>query len=634
MANILDEVLKYMPSDAQISEAGFEGANIVLYTKNKDFVFNANGILKTIVDNIRKRVELRPDPSLTMDTENAKSIIEGVLPEEAKVANIIFDQQRSRVIIEAEKPGLAIGKQGELLKEIKKKTLWIPIVQRTPGIRSKIIENIRYVLYENNDFRKKFLNKVGKRVYGGWTKEKRHEWVRLTMLGGGRQVGRSCVLLQTPESKVLLDCGIDPSKSLTDPEAFPYFDVPEFNLNDLDAVVISHSHLDHGSLVPYLFKMGYEGPVYMTAPTRDITALLCLDFINISQREGTNALYGSVDVKSMVKHTICLNYEEVTDITPDVRLTFYNAGHTLGSCMVHLHIGNGLHNFLYTGDMKFENSNLLAAAATRFPRLETVLIESTYGGRDDKVTSRKDSEDYLVQVVKEVVQRGGKIIMPVLGVGRSQEIMLIVEKLVREGQIPNLPVFVQGMVWDITAIHTTYPDFFNIRVKRNIFHKDQNPFLSDIFKQVGSQKEQKEVIDKKESCIIIATSGMMQGGASVEYFKQLAENKKNALILTCYQAEGTLGRRLQNGEKEINFGAGERRDIVNVNLDIHTISGFSGHASRHELMNFIRRLEPRPKKIITNHGESSKCIDLATTMHKVYKVESIAPKNLETIRLK
>src|SRR3989344_6713677 len=210
MANILDEVLKYMPSDAQISEAGFEGANIVLYTKNKDFVFNANGILKTIVDNIRKRVELRPDPSLTMDTENAKSIIEGVLPEEAKVANIIFDQQRSRVIIEAEKPGLAIGKQGELLKEIKKKTLWVPLINRTPAIHSKLIENIRQVLYQNDDFRKKFLNKVGKRIYDGWKREKRHEWIRISFLGAGRQVGRSCLFLQTPESRILLDCGIDP----------------------------------------------------------------------------------------------------------------------------------------------------------------------------------------------------------------------------------------------------------------------------------------------------------------------------------------------------------------------------------------------------------------------------------------
>src|SRR3989344_8411646 len=137
MVNILDEVLKYLPG-GKVSDISFEGANIIIYTKDKDFVFNSNGVIKEIVDSIKKRVELRPDPSITMDQEDAKSIIQKIIPEEAKVANIIFDPQRSRVIIEAEKPGLAIGKQGALLKEIKEKTLWVPLIKRTPPIRSKL----------------------------------------------------------------------------------------------------------------------------------------------------------------------------------------------------------------------------------------------------------------------------------------------------------------------------------------------------------------------------------------------------------------------------------------------------------------------------------------------------------------
>ena len=224
--------------------------------------------------------------------------------------------------------------------------------------------------------------------------------------------------------------------------------------------------------------------------------------------------------------------------------------------------------------------------------------------------------------------------MPVLGVGRSQEMMLIIEMAIRENRLPRIPVYIQGMVWDITAIHTTYPDFFNPKIRKSIFHKDHNPFLSDIFKYVGSQKEQQEIIDSGESCVIIATSGMMEGGAIIEYFKQLAENKNHSLVFSSYQANGTLGHRILSGEKEINFGSLERPDIVRVNLEMYAMTGFSGHSNRNQLMNWVRHLDPTPKKVIVVHGESSKTIDLASSIHKQFKVETIAPRNLEVIRLR
>jgi len=629
---ILEDVKALLPDNAKISQAGFEGANIILYTKNKDFFLNNNGTIREIVNEIKKRVELRPDPSLTMDLEQAEDLIKKLMPKEAGVANIIFDPQRSRVIIEAEKPGLAIGKKGDNLKEIKYKTLWVPLVKRTPAIRSKLIENIRYVLYENNDYRKKFLNKVGERIYGGRIRKGKTEWIKVTFLGGARQVGRSCLLLQTPESRVLMDCGIDVASN--EDNAYPYLDAPEFDIKELDAVIITHAHLDHCGLVPLLIKYGYTGPIYCTAPTRDVMALLQLDLIEIANKEGKKALYSSTDIKNMVKHVICLDYEEVTDITPDVRLTLYNAGHTLGSSMAHLHIGEGLHNLLYCGDFNFETSNLLAAAATKFPRLETVIVESTYGGRDDILASRQEAEDYLIEIINNTIKRKGKVLMPVLGVGRSQEVMLIMEKAMREGKIPKVPVFVQGMVWDVTAIHTTYPDFFTKTVKKNIFHRDQNPFLSEIFKKVGSHKEMMEVVEETGPCVIMATSGMMTGGPSVEYFKHLGESDKNSLILTCYQGPGSLGRRLQQGEKEIGFQNGNKQEMLKVGIDIYSIHSFTGHSSRDQLVSFVNHLRPRPKKLIVVHGESSKCLQLASDLHKMNKIETCAPKNLESIRIR
>jgi len=628
---IIEEIKSLLPKDSDVTDIEFEGANIVLYTKNKEFFLDNKGVIRGIVGTIKKRVELRADPSLPMTLEKAEKEIRKIVPADAGELNIIFDPQISQVIIEAEKPGIAIGKAGETLKEIKAKTFWTPLVKRTPSIRSRLIENIRNVLYENDDYRKKFLNKVGERIYGTKRKDKPTSYVRVTFLGASRQVGRSAFLLQTDESKVLLDCGINVAAKGED--QYPHMDTSELNIQELDAVVLSHAHLDHCGLIPLLFKYGYRGPVYCTAPTRDVAALLCLDLISIGQKEAKNALYSSSDVKEMVKHTIILDYEEVSDITLDIRLTFYNAGHTLGSSLCHFHIGEGLHNFLYTGDMNYETSNLLAPAITKFPRLETMMIEGTYGGKEDTMATRQESEEYLINIIKSTIERRGKVLMPVLGVGRSQEIMVIVERAMREGKIPNIPIFVQGMVWDVTAIHTAYPDFFNNKVKQSIFHKNENPFLSPIFKHVGSQKEMKEVMEETGSCLIIATSGMMTGGASVEYFKNLVESDRNSLVLSSYQGEGSLGRRLQQGEKEIMFMEGSKQTPMKVKMDIYSIHGFTGHSDRTQLMNFIKHVTPRPRKLIVIHGEVSKVLDLASSVHKAYRMETVAPKNLETIRL-
>src|SRR3989338_9137700 len=208
MADITKEIIKNLPEN-KISDVNFEGANIVLYTKDKDFFLNNNGLIKRIVDNIKKRVELRPDPSITMEMEEAEKVIRTIIPEEAGVDQVIFDSQRSRAIIEAEKQGLSIGKQGAILRDIRTNTLWVPLIRRKPAIRSKLIENIRGVLYQNSDYRRKFLDKVGHRIYDGWLREKKEEWISVSYLGGARQVGRSCLFLQTPESRVLLACGIN-----------------------------------------------------------------------------------------------------------------------------------------------------------------------------------------------------------------------------------------------------------------------------------------------------------------------------------------------------------------------------------------------------------------------------------------
>ncbi len=629
MADIIKEILKFLPPES-VSDASYEGANIVLYTKNKEFFLDNKGLIKKVVDEFKKRIELRPDPAICMEQEKAEQEIKKLLPEESKPSNILFDPQRSIVIIETEKPGLAIGKQGTILKDIRAKTLWVPIIQRTPAIKSELIENIRAVLYQNSEYRRKFLDTIGHRIYDGWKREKKSEWIRVSFLGGARQVGRSCLFLQTPESRVLLDCGIDVAN---DNEAYPFLEAPEFNIKELDAIIVSHSHLDHSGLIPYLFKFGYRGPVYCTAPTRDVMALLALDFVKIQRGEGKDPIYTQDDIKEMVKHTICLEYEEVTDVTPDVRITLYNAGHILGSSMAHLHIGNGLHNLLYTGDLKYGKTMLLGAAHTQFPRLETLMIESTYGGKANVMPLEMEQTEVFKKIIKDTVTRRGKILMPTLGSGRSQEVMVLVEEMIKTGELERVPVYIDGLVWDITAIHTAYPEYLNNNIRKLIFHKDQNPFLSDIFKRVGSPKERKQVIEEEGSCIIIATSGMLVGGPSVEYLRALADNPKNSLIFSCYQGEGSLGQRIQRGEKEILFKEGQKQEMCLIKLEVHKLE-ITGHSDRRQLMNFVMKCSPRPKKVIVNHGENSRCLDLASSVHKMLRIETAAPRNLESVRIR
>src|SRR3972149_5858517 len=625
LKNITDQL------GGKISEANFEGANIVVYTKDENFFREGESKIKSIVDQIKKRIELRADQKILPDKETAEVQIRKIVPIDAEITEIIFDVQRSIVVVEAKKPGLVIGKQGSILDEIRQQTLWTPQIQRSPAIKSKITDNIRGVLYENNNYRRKFLNGIGEKIYKEWNPEKMNGWIRLTFLGSGRQVGRSCLLLQTENSKVLLDCGIDVSSSGTD--RFPYFNVPEFDINTLDAIIISHAHLDHVGLLPYLYKMGYKGPVYMTTPSRDLAALLALDFIGVAYKQASKPLFDSADIKEMVKHSICLNFNEVTDVTPDIRLTFYNSGHVLGSAMCHLNIGTGAHNLLYAADYKYSKTQLLDPAVSSFPRVETVITESTYGSKNDILPPRKETEAKFLQLVKETIAKNGKVLIPELGLGHAQETVLRVEEAVRNGELPKIPMYIDGMIWDMNAIHTAYPDFLSSKVKSVIF-QDNNPFLSDIFKRVGSPTERKEVIEGGP-CIVIATSGMLVGGASVEYFKQFASNPNNCIVFGCYQAIGSLGRQVQEGTKEIPLGEyGHGNEVLKVNLRVEILTGLSTHAGRNEIIAFFNNMRPRPKRIIINHGEVSKSLDLASALYKLQRVETNVPRNLETLRLR
>jgi hypothetical protein len=628
LAEIKRIVQEETPFAGSISDVDFEGPRVVFYCKNLDLLMEDGDVIKELARKIRKRITLRPDPSILTDPEKAEKDIRALVPEEAGITDVIFSQDIGEVMIEAQKPGIAIGKGGALLRQIMKKVSWTPRIVRAPPIQSDIVRGIRYSIIQAGADRRDILRKIGRRIHR--EAKSKSEWARISTLGGSREVGRSSFLLQTPESKILMDCGVNVA---SEDRAFPHLEVPELRIQELDAVIITHSHLDHMGFVPFLYKYGFEGPVYCTPPTRDLAALLQLDYVDIAEREDKPLPYDKKDIKNFIQHIITLDYGDVTDISPDVRITFHNAGHILGSAIVHVHIGEGLYNLVYTGDIKFDRTRLFSPAVYSFPRLETLILDSTYGGADDIQPNRSDAEKEFIKIAMDTVKRGGKIIVPVFSVGRAQEIMILLEDCKRKGIFDGAPVYLDGMIWEATAIHTAYPEYLCPDLRDQILHQGLNPFLSDMFVRVANSDQRKQAIEGEPS-VILATAGMMTGGPVIEYFKSLAPDPRNSLVFVGYQSEGSLGRKIQKGWREVPLrGAGGRAEEVKVNMGIHTVDGFSGHSDRTQLLNYVRRINPKPERVICCHGEDTKCMDLASAIHKLFRMETRAPHNLETIRL-
>jgi len=618
-------VLENAPS-GKVDKVEVEGPKIILYTSDIRFFAENNQEVRKLATLLKKRIIVRSMPSELMPVADAEKEIKKIIPDEANISNMFFDEEFSEVLIEAEKLGLVIGKRGCTLDEITKATNWTPKLLRKSPIESETINSIRKTLYDNREERKKILKAVGKKIYRKPDNE--CDWVRITPLGGAREVGRSCILVQTPDSNVLMDCGINVATSGTD--RFPDFRAADLAISQLDAVVISHAHLDHCGFLPYLYKYGYDGPVYCTEATRDLMALLQLDAVEIGVREANELPFSSTEIRKLIKYTIPLEYGEVADITPDMRLTLYNAGHILGSSIIHLHIGEGLHNLVYTGDLKFGDTRLLEAADFDFPRAETLILESTYGGRYDMQPKRRDAEKLLIDTIISTIERGGKTLIPVFSVGRSQEVMMVLENAYRNSDL-EVPVYLDGMIWEATAIHTSHPEYLKKHIKHRIFN-GHNPFLVDAFTKVV-HKERQAIIDSDEPCIILATSGMMTGGPSVEYFKQFAEDARNSLTFVGYQSEGSLGRRLQNGVPEVALDVKGKTKAIKVKLNVVTVDGFSGHADRRQLLGYAKKIRPKPKRVIIVHGEAEKTMNLATTLADMFKFEATSPRNLDTMRL-
>ncbi len=625
-------ILTSIPKDANVTKIDYEGPRIALYTNKPRFLMENNEIISNLVNQIKKRIVIRTDEKIRKSEEDARKILDSLVPKDAGLEATFFDTAAGEVSIEVKRPWLCQRNAEEFNHtEVTEQTGWRLRIRKSTTKPSNTIKSINYQLKISSAERAKQLKSVGEEIFRSRLVQKSE--VSLLTLGGFGQVGRSCMLLTTPDSKVLVDCGINPG-ARTPSEAFPRLDWANISLDELDAIVIGHAHLDHTGFLPVLTKYGYKGPIYCTEPTLPMMNLIQLDAIKVAGAQGRTPMYAERDVHQIMRQTIGLSYGTVTDISPDIKLVLANAGHILGSASCHFHIGNGDHNFVYSGDIKYGKSMLLESADTRFPRVETLLIESTYGAKEDIQPTREEVESAFIKSVNEILKGGGKVLIPIPAVGRAQELMMVIDKYMKSGQLTESPVFMEGMIQEATAIHEAHPEYLERSLKQKILETDDNPFDSEYFTNIEHSDARDEPLREDSPCIVIATSGMLEGGPVLEYFRNFAPNPKNKILFVSYQVNGTLGRRVMDGARQVTIMGREGKvEVVTINAGTEKLEGFSGHSDYNQLMSYVQRLRPKLRRVLVNHGERRKSQNLSSAINRMYRVTTHYPQVQEAIKL-
>ncbi|MHA1990101.1 MAG: beta-CASP ribonuclease aCPSF1 [Candidatus Hodarchaeales archaeon] len=624
----LDELL---PPDAKISGIDFEGPFLVLYSQTPDMLLESGGTIKNLAKQLRKRIVIRSDVKVRLPEEEAEKLIREIVPDDAEISTMEFDSILGEVIIEAKKPGVVIGSSGNILREITKSVYWRPVVVRTLPFKSSVISSIRNIYQKETINRRKALNNIGRRIHRPLLFPE-SEYVRLTPLGGSSEVGRSCFLFETQESKVLVDCGV--AIGTSEPgEVFPYLDAPEFDIETLDAVIVSHAHLAHSGFVPYLYKYGYRGPLYCNDATLSLMTMLQRDYVSNATQMEYLVPYSERNIVTSIIHSIPRRYGEVTDIAPDIRMTLSPAGHILGSSIIHLHVGDGKNNIVVANDFKFAKSRLLAPANAKFPRLETLIMESTYGASRDILPSKREAERMLIELINKTIRRRGKILIPCLAVGIVQELMVTIDSAINQKRIPQVPVYLDGNIHEASAIYCTFPEYLAPELQNLIFSAGQNPFQSDWFVQIDRNRRSQAL--EQGPAIILAPNEMLTAGPAVDYFHSLANDPKNTIIFTKFpdNSDKTLGKRVVQGVKEVRYFSRGKMHMTGVNLEVKVLEGFSGHSDRNQLISYVRKVAPRPKRVLFVHGQYQKSTSLAEAIASRLRIQTGVLQNLESIRL-
>jgi uncharacterized protein len=606
-------ILQSLPQEASLTKIEYEGPCIALYSKNPSYLLRNNQLVLNMVNTIKKRIVIRTDESIRLSQDESTNVIADTIPKDAVVTGTFFDAVLGEAVIFAKKPWLIVREGKDL--DLTEKIGWKVRVRKAPQ-NMLPIETLYKTLAEKTSQRIKFYREVGDKIFRPKLSDQAE--ASLLTLGGFAEIGRSCMLLATRESKIILDCGLNVSAK--DPlTATPRFDITGISMEEIDAVVLSHAHLDHTGFTPALFKYGYRGPVYCTEPTLLLMSMLQREYL---RQCGRNTFFSEQDIDNAVTHTVTLMHGIVTDISPDIKLVLSNSGHIIGSTSVHLHIGNGEHNLVYTGDIKFGKTLTLENASWNFPRVETMIIESTYGGKEDIMCSREEAEAHLATAIESSVGAGGHVLMPVPAVGISQELILLLDRFTKRGSL-RTKVLLEKTISEATAVYEAYPEFLSKELCDHVLESETSQFGPQ-FSIVES-----DTLKSSEPAVILAPSSMLMGGPSVDYLKQIANDPRNMLIMLSYQSLDTPGRALLDGARQITI----KGESVKVECQVKRIDGLGSHSDYNQLMAYVMRLRPKLRRILVNHGERPKAQNLASMINKQFRIQTQHPLVQEAIKL-
>ncbi|MEP7285838.1 MAG: MBL fold metallo-hydrolase [Chloroflexota bacterium] len=449
--------------------------------------------------------------------------------------------------------------------------------------------------------------------------------MKITFHGAARTVTGSQHLIEVNGRQILLDCGLYQGKRQ---EAFQRNRTIPFDVSRVDVMVLSHAHIDHSGNIPNLVKSGFKGDIYATFATRDLASVMLLDSAHIQEsdvefvnkkrlRKGEPAidpLYTQEDAKAALRNFHAIDYERSTQILPSVSLTYVDAGHMLGSAIVILNIedrdANRELTLVFSGDLGQPGLPILRDP-TFVDRADVLISESTYGDRLHSAYA--DSEKDLQRIVIETYKRGGKLIVPAFAVGRTQEIVYALHKMVVAHKIPHIPIYVDSpLAIDVTAIFAQHPEAYDEETRAFISGNkaDSNLFGFADLHYTRQVAESKELNFLRDPAIIISASGMAEAGRIQHHLVNNIEDERNTILIAGYQAENTLGRHIQDKQPTVKIYG----DTYHLKARVEVITGFSAHADRNGLLGWAGAIKKKPVRTFLVHGEDPALNALAEGM--------------------
>ena len=463
--------------------------------------------------------------------------------------------------------------------------------------------------------------------------------MKIRFIGAARTVTGSCYHFQANDTNLLIDCGMfQGGKKNEERNRAPF----PFKPSEIQYLLLTHAHLDHAGLVPKLIKEGFKGKILTTKATVDLCGIVLLDSAHIHERDAewenkrliragrptVKPLYTIQEAVASFSYFQGVAYNETIDLGNGIKARFSDAGHILGSAIIELWLkeGGSEKKLVFSGDLGQKNLPLIKDP-TPIEEGDYVFIESTYGNRKHK--GIKETIEELATAVSESIKRGGNVIIPAFAVGRTQDILYILNQLTREGKLDHTQVFVDSpMALQATRVILKHPECLDAETSELIENK-QFPRGSLTLKFTETAEDSMEINKIKNSAIIISSSGMCEAGRIRHHLKHNLWRPECSIIFVGFQAADTLGRRIIDGAKTVKIFGEE----IAVNAEIYTIGGLSAHADRDELIDWLNKFRKKPDRVFVIHGEEETALYFAETVKKQLRLKTHVPSIMDEIQL-